>query len=376
MQFVKKFAGSKKITLLKKFTLILLVLAIILIPLGCNLGSNKKGLPAPTRQRPGVSGFYVNEQGPNDSLPSLKGHSNVLDEFYPLWYHVRPDGSLKEEPVPEATTFAHSNGIKNLPLINVVPSQDSVLRDVKARDNAINNIIRIVKANNYDGVNIDFEFVPTTGRKDFSIDRQEMTTFMKLLNNQLKRIQKGIHMCVLPLVGVSPEMSNVYDYSGLAPFVEKVTIMCYDHSQEGSPPGPLAPFQWVEQNIKTAIKQGFKPSQICLGVATYGYDWPAGKSGGFTSPTRKITKEAVIKGHQIKWSDKYQEPYYIYKTPEGIDREVWFENANTLRTKLKLVSKYGLAGICIWRLGYEDKKFWSTLEEVWGPKRKAATNKR
>lgn len=354
---------------MKKITWLLLVLSLILVPLGCSIG--KKSLPSPTRQRPGVSGFYVNEPGPNDSLPSLKGHGNILDEFYPLWYHVRPDGSLKEEPVPEAIAFAHTNGIKDLPLINVVPSQDSVLRNIQARDNTINNIIRIVKANNYDGVNIDFEFVPTTGKKDFSIDRQEMTTFMKLLNNRLKPLKKGIHMCVLPLVGVSPEMSNVYNYRGLAPFVDKVTIMCYDHSQEGTPPGPLAPFQWVEQNITTSIKQGFKPSQICLGVATYGYDWPAGKSGGFTSPTRKITKEATIKGHQIQWSDKYQEPYYIYRSPEGVQREVWFENSSTLKTKLNLVHKYGLAGICIWRLGYEDKSFWTTLEQTWG--KKAAT---
>jgi Predicted glycosyl hydrolase len=359
---------------MKKLTLLMIILTLLAIPLGCNFG--KKTLPAPTRQRPEVGGFYVNEPGPNDSLPSLKGHSNVLDEVYPLWYHVRPDGSLKEEPVPAAVSFAHANGIKVFPLINVVPSQDSVLRNPQARDNAIENIVRVVKSNHYDGVNVDFEFVPTTGRKDFSVDRQEMTTFVRLLNGRLKQIGKMTHMCVLPLVGVSPEMTNVYNYRGLSPFVDKVTIMCYDHSQEGTPPGPLAPFQWVEENVKTSIKQGFKPSQICLGVATYGYDWPAGKSGGFTSPTRKITKEAAIKGHQIKWSDRYQEPYYIYQSPEGIQREVWFENASTLRTKLNLVSKYGLSGICIWRLGYEDKKFWATLEQTWGSRRKASAERK
>ena len=186
---------------MKKFTVLIIVLALLLLPLGCSIG--KKTLPSPARQRPAVGGFYVNEPGPNDSLPSLRGHSNVLDEIYPLWYHVRPDGSLKEEPVPEAISFAHRNGIKILPLINVVPSQDSVLRSPQARDNAIGNIMRIVKANNYDGVNVDFEFVPTTGRKDFSVDRQEMTTFMRLLNGRLKQMGKITHMCVLPLVGVS-----------------------------------------------------------------------------------------------------------------------------------------------------------------------------
>ena len=83
-----------------------------------------------------------------------------------------------------------------------------------------------------------------------------MTTFMKLLNAQIKKIGKETHMCVLPLVGVSPEMSNVYNYRGLSPFVDKVTVMCYDHSQEGSPPGPLAPFDWVEKTLRLQSNKG------------------------------------------------------------------------------------------------------------------------
>jgi spore germination protein YaaH len=206
-------------------------------------------------------------------------------------------------------------------------------------------------------------------RKDFSIDRMELVTFMKMLYPQIKKMGKKLHMCVLPKIGVTKEMHGVYDYGLLAPYVDKVTVMVYDHSQEGSPPGPLAPFNWVEQNIKTALKQGFKPKQLCLGVATYGYDWPAGKSGGFTSPSKKIMQEAPVKGHQIKWSDKYQEPYYIYQSPDGTQREVWFENANTLQTKLNLAEKYKLSGVCIWRLGFEDPKFWAVLEKRWGRRR-------
>ena len=350
----------------KKWRVWLAVLCLTLAAIGCD----RKTLPSPTRShRPEVGGFYVNEPSGFDSLPSLRAHSNVLDELYPLWYHVGPDGSLEEEPIRPATQVAKKDKIKVFPLVNVVPNQDSVLRDPTARDNAINNILRIVKKENYDGINIDFEFVPTTGHTDFRIDRQEMTQFVKSLSTQMNKIGKETHMAVLPVVGVSPEMSGVYDYKGLAPFLHKVTVMCYDHSQEGSPPGPLAPFDWVEQNIKESIRQGFKPSQICLGVATYGYDWPAGKSGGFSSPSRAILERAAMKGLQVKWSDQHQEPYYIYTTPEGVQREVWFENAETLKTKINLVKKYKLSGICIWRLGYEDPKFWQTIEKTWGKRK-------
>ncbi|MGB9826806.1 MAG: glycosyl hydrolase family 18 protein, partial [Desulfofundulus sp.] len=255
-----------------------------------------------------------------------------------------------------------------IPLINVVPSQDDVLLNPAARNNAIANIVRVVKSNNYDGVNIDFEFIPSSTYRDFTVDRDKLTLFMEILHKHMRTLGKQTHMCVLPHVQVSPEVAGVYDYGGLAPYVDKVTIMCYDHSQASSPPGPLAPFSWVEQNIKTAIDQGFRPSQICLGVATYGYDWPAGKTGGFSRPTREIMQQASLKGYQVRWSDKYQEPYYIYRTIQGLEREVWFENYATLQTKIELVKKYKLAGICIWRLGFEDKKFWDTIIKNWGRK--------
>lgn len=150
--------------------------------------------------------------------------------------HVRPDGSLQKEPNLTAIAKAREHQIKILPLINVVPSQDSVLLDERARDHAIANLIRVVKTNKYDGVNIDFEFIPTTDHKDFSVDRDKMTLFIQILNGRLKKMQKKTHLSVLPHVNVPVEMSGVYDYGALTRFVDKVTIMCYDFSQEGSPP--------------------------------------------------------------------------------------------------------------------------------------------
>jgi spore germination protein YaaH len=173
-------------------------------------------------------------------------------------------------------------------------------------------------------------------------------------------------MAVLPLVGVPKTMAGVYDYGALAPYLTKVTIMTYDHSEASSPPGPVAPFSWVEQNITTAIKQGFKPEQICLGVATYGYDWPAGETGGFSRPTKEIMNQVTTKGYPVKWSDQYQEPSYTYPGEGGTTRVVWFENDATLQTKLDLVKKYNLAGIDIWRLGFENQSFWNRIANTWG----------
>ena len=130
----------------------------------------------------------------------------------------------------------------------------------------------------------------------------------------------------------------------------------------GSPPGPVSPHEWVESNIKNALSEGFKPEQICFGVATYGYDWPQAKAGGYSSPTKEILGKAKTRGVEVKWDKKFHEPYYVYKEPTtGITREVWFESSHTLKEKIALAKKYNVGGICIWRLGFETPSFWDEL---------------
>jgi spore germination protein len=356
---------------MKKILSSFICMILVIVASGCSAGAKKpltKTNPGVVSTRPLVVGYYVNDLGYFDSLPSLKAHADLLNEIHPLWYHVSPDGSLKKEVNLEAIALARQNGIKIIPLVNLVPSQDAILLNQVAQDKTIANLVNEVKTNNYDGIDIDFEFFPVSEIKDFTVDRDKLTLFMKNVHTQMSNMGKVTYMAVLPHVGSSPEVGGVFNYENLAPYLDKVTIMCYDYKESHSPPGPIAPFDWVEKNINTAIKQGFRSEQISLGVATYGYDWPVGKTGGFSKPSSEIMKQITMKGYNVKWSDKYQEPYYTYTDSGGVSREVWFENARTLQTKIDLVKKYKLAGISIWRLGYEDQKFWDIIVGSWGKK--------
>ena len=160
-----------------------------------------------------------------------------MNEISPLWYHVRADGSLDKEVNSKALAVAHQNGIKVVPLVNLVPSQDAILRDTAAENRAISNLAQEVKTNNYNGIDIDFEFIPNSTTKDFSVDRDRLTVFIKKLYTSMSNLKKETQMAVLPLVGVPKEMAGVDDYGALAPLPTKVTLMTYDHSQASSPPG-------------------------------------------------------------------------------------------------------------------------------------------
>lgn len=107
-------------------------------------------------------GFYVNDLNRYDSLPSVKAHADLINEIHPLWYHVSPDGSLKKEVNQDAAEVARQNGIKIIPLVNVEPSVDTALLNQSAQDKAVAALMDEVKENNYDGIDIDFEFFPAS----------------------------------------------------------------------------------------------------------------------------------------------------------------------------------------------------------------------
>lgn len=350
---------------MKKAAALLLCLVLLTTVIGC-AKTSKKPFNLKADARPVVVGYYANDIGGYDSLPSLKAHADLLNEIHPLWYHVNPDGSLTREINQQAVKIARRQGIKIIPLVNVVPSQDTILLDEIAQNRVVASLVKEVKANDFDGIDVDFEFFPVSQIKDFTVDRDQLTRFMQKLYPQMKGMGKLTYMAVLPHVGSSPEVGGVFDYGALTRYLDKVTIMTYDYDEAHGPPGPVAPFSWVEQNIVDAVRQGFTPEKISLGVATYGYDWPKGEAGGFSKPTREIMKQISMNGYPVKWSDAYQEPYYEYTDNYGNTRVVWFENEYTLQTKIDLVKKYKLAGISIWRLGYEAPMFWQKLRANWG----------
>ncbi len=343
----------------RKIVALLTAAALLVIPVipGCTKVSKK-----PVRKKPHVTAFYT-EPGSSGSFASLQRYYKQVNIFSPLWITVQGDGSLKDLTDPNTLRFARSKGLKVIPLVNIADSNDTVLTTPSIRDRSIANLVSMLKKYNFDGYNIDFEFIPK-GTKNFVEDKSLLTKYMSILRDHIKPLGKTLNMSVIPHFEVSTEVSGIYDYSSLAPLVDVVTLMLYDRHQASSPPGPVSPLKWAETNIQTAINQGFKPHQICVGVATYGYDWPSSQAGGFSRPTREILQQAQQKGIKVKWSDRFQEPYYVYQDPTtGATREVWFESSQTLSQKIDLVYKHKLHGICIWRLGFETPSFWDVIKK-------------
>lgn len=301
-----------------------------------------------------VLGFYVNWLTPGaNSYDSLKENWQSIDMVAPFWYTLQTDGEIRTRYGGyqyEVDSFARNRNIQVLPLINNSQENTLMLTDPEIRAKAVYNIVDLVQKYNFAGVNIDFELLPSWTRNSY-------TAFIKQLSSEMKKINKMITISVFPKIDVPLELQGAYDYAALAPLVDRVVIMTYDKHWSTGPAGPIAPINWVEENIQYALEY-FPADKILLGVANYGYDWTGGYGQDLSS--KEALNLANKKGAEIKWHDIYQTPYFYYWENER-KHEVWFENSNSLAFKLDLVNKYNLKGIGIWRLGNENTDFWETI---------------
>ncbi|MFW5632248.1 MAG: glycosyl hydrolase family 18 protein, partial [Acetivibrio ethanolgignens] len=147
----------------------------------------------------------------------------------------------------------------------------------------------------------------------------------------------------------------------------QVLLMTYEWGYKYGPNMAVAPLNMVRRVVDYAITE-IPAEKINLGIPNYGYDWPlpfvrgvteARTIGNVEAVTIAIENSAVIQFDEIAKS-----PFFRY-TRDGIEHEVWFEDARSINEKLGLVKEYGLKGtgwwqiMRLWRVGWiaTDEQF-------------------
>lgn len=349
--------------------IVLLIFVIMVVGLagGCSKPAPKPlpGMPGseqnPAPGAPGkvvmpprmILGYYENPwPGTPDktgSFPSMKTYAKSMTGVGPFWYKANKDGGLEAKDSQLVYDTAKGLGLQMYPLItNKTGSTDEVLGDPSTRSKVIDSIIKLIQEKQYDGANIDFELLPAK-------QRDNLTSFMSELYPKMKSINKTLIISVFPQVDVAEDVSGAYNYPELAKNADFLQIMTYDHHWSTSGPGPIAPIDWYEKNIKYAIDNCGGPHKVIVGVGAYGYDW-VGKEGETITYADAIVR-AEKHGASIMYDENAQAPHYKYN-----NHEVWFENDKSTAAKLDVVAKYNPAGIAIWRLGQEQPEIWPIID--------------
>ncbi len=302
-----------------------------------------------------VIAFYDQTQStvPPDPFTLLKAHPGLVDFLSPFWYQVSASGTLITKPEGNVAVLAKQDHLPLMPLFTNAGGTDSFLHTAGARTKAIHAIVGAVKAHTYPGVQIDFQLLKKS-------DRTDLTTFVTALRKALPK-SVTLSMSVVPLTSGNGE-SAAYDFGSLSKVVDSMVLMAYDLHGDGTPPGPVSPYAWVQKSISTAIKAGVSPKKLYLGIADYGYLWTNGSTKAITVPLKAM--------HQHKygvytWNSTYKEAYDKY-TSKGVSHIIWFVNDRAAKDRIDLAKKDHLGGVAFWRVGYEDAKWWDTVASAIG----------
>ncbi|MDE7429934.1 MAG: chitinase, partial [Lachnospiraceae bacterium] len=71
-----------------------------------------------------------------------------------------------------------------------------------------------------------------------------------------------------------------------------------------------------------------------------------------------------VAAHDIvtRWDEETCQNYGEYQSGESFC-QVWLEDAESIKVKLNIMEKYGIAGVAAWRLGFETADVWDVIEE-------------
>ncbi len=245
---------------------------------------------------PTSSGFEVTgwipywraEKGVADTLP----HLDLLTEINPFVYTLKSDGTIVDNSNMQAepwTTLIAEARKKNVKVIPTIMSGDgatmhALLSNQASRIALEDRIAALVKENNYDGIDIDFEGKKAETKDFFS-------TFLKGLDQRLG--DKWL-MCTIetrtPLesryYGAEiPKDATIFanDLPQINKYCDRVRLMAYDQqgidrslaAQAASSSevyAPVADPRWVIKVVELMSKD-IPRSKMLIGVPTYGYGY-------------------------------------------------------------------------------------------------------
>lgn len=288
-----------------------------------------------------------------DAVQNMTG-VNVIS---PTWFSVSDnDGNVSSLASGEYVMQAHEKGLKVWGLVDNFSenmSTTTVLSKTSSRQNLENQLVTYAMKSGLDGINIDFE----------SLSEDVGIHFLQFLREL--SIQCHENNLVLSVDNPVPEdFTSHYDRTEQGKVVDYVIIMGYDEHYVGSDAGSVASLSWVEQGVKDTLAE-VPAKRTILAIPFYTRLWKTTDGSALTSEAIGMDQAQQViseNGAETYWDKTTSQNYGTYEG-DGATYQIWLEDAQSVAEKVKLISKYELAGVAEWKLGFENSGIWSVITE-------------
>jgi spore germination protein YaaH len=336
-----------------------------------------------------------------------------LNEVSPFSYELVGTGTIQDDLGIDKGLWTgwmsavESANVKVIPTIAWFDTNSiyDLLSVAKARQAEETSIAQLAKANNFNGIDIDFEAMSPATRPYYSL-------FIEGLSERLHAENKVLTCSVVPrtppssiYVVVPANLTYAESYPVLNEYCDEVRLEAYDQGTvdlkldaskggNGQLYAPVADPDWVTKVVQYAV-QYINPKKIMLGIPTYGYEYEVSWSNNVTTyqevrawdyfgamdraddlsitPVRDNAGELSF---TFTSSTYIQEPQdltsYVSSTePAVLDTVnpnasttffVSFPDATSELQKVALAKKYGLRGVMFFKAdGDIDPSIWNSL---------------
>lgn len=316
----------------------------------------------------------VTSQTANNSVLEVIANTKGLTTISPTWFSVVDNaGNISSIASSTYVNYAHQSGIDVWALVDNFSDnidQLELLSHTSARENLVNQLISEALKSGIDGINVDFEQIPTEAGEHYIQFIRELSVKCRL-NNLVLSVDNYVPM------GYNAhyhreEQGVVADY---------VIIMGYDEHYNGSfEAGSVASYDYVKSGIEETLKD-VPAEKVVNAMPFYTRLWKEvpkteeelesqeGSEAGLYE--MKVTSEALgmtaarnrvnSAGAEIVWDDKVKQNYAEWQGADGATYKVWLEDASSLEAKLQLMKEYNLAGTAAWKLGFETSDIWDLI---------------
>ena len=287
-----------------------------------------------------------------DATANMTG-VNVIS---PTWFYLTDtSGNIASIASADYVSQAHEKGLQVWGLIDNFTQEVSTIETLSstaARQNIISQLIQAAQDVGMDGINVDFE----------SLSEDVGIHFLEFLRELSIECHKN--NLVLSVDNPVPEdFTSHYDRAEQGRVVDYVIIMGYDEHYVGSEAGSVASLPWVEQGIQDTLDE-VPAERVINAIPFYTRLWRI--TGG------NVTSEAIgMDQAQQTIADNNVETYWDKTTSQNYGKydidnstyQIWLEDAQSVAEKVKLVSKYDLAGVSAWKLGFENNGIWQVISD-------------
>ena len=309
--------------------------------------------------------------GIEDALADTKG----LNTISPTWFSVADNsGNLNSIASADYVNYAHQRGLEVWALLdNFDQNVDDMelLSHTSSRENLENQLVNAALQNGIDGINVDFEQIPTDVGEHYIQFIRELS--VKCRTNNL----------VLSVDNYVPKGYNThYHREEQGIMADYVIIMGYDEHFAGSyEAGSVASYDYVKEGIEETLRD-VPAAKVINAVPFYTRLWnetpkteeELAEEQGTEAANypMNVTSEALgmeeavqrvsEAGATATWDDTVKQNYAEWTGDDGSTYKIWLEDASSLEVKLGLMKDNKLAGTAAWKLGFETSDIWDLIQ--------------